>query len=211
MPFWRVYDPEGDGPVGVSTTGVLPFRLEEAIARGELDEMRTTPATLNSQANASLSPGTRGRRGPTLPRLLPVSLCRAYIQKKASARHFFPARRSSRVRLWSMMERKRPCSRSQCVLLMLSGLALTAEFLRSSSNDPQDLAVKREGRFVLRYRIFNLHSRTRDGDVHILAECFGGPFEVYSTKSFPGLQASTELTRVSHLPFFPSKQPSVSG
>ncbi|TBU30147.1 velvet factor-domain-containing protein [Dichomitus squalens] len=58
-----------------------------------------------------------------------------------------------------------------------------------------DIAVKREGRFILRYRIFNLHSRTREDDVHILAECFGGPFEVYSTKSFPGLQASTELTR----------------
>ncbi|KAI1788170.1 velvet factor-domain-containing protein [Ganoderma leucocontextum] len=59
-----------------------------------------------------------------------------------------------------------------------------------------DLAVKKEGRFVFRYRAFNIQSKTRDdGVVSILAECFGGPFEVYSTKSFPGLQASTELTR----------------
>ena len=70
----------------------------------------------------------------------------------------------------------------------------------SSPTDPQDLAVKKEGRFVLRYRAFNIQSKIRDdGVVSILAECFGGPFEVYSTKSFPGLQASTELTRVSFI------------
>ncbi len=73
-------------------------------------------------------------------------------------------------------------------------------FAESSPADPQDLAVKKEGRFVLRYRAFNIQSKTRDdGVVSIMAECFGGAFEVYSTKSFPGLQASTELTRVSFI------------
>lgn len=28
------------------------------------------------------------------------------------------------------------------------------------------------------------------------AECYGGPFRVYSTKEFPGLRASTDLTKV---------------
>lgn len=30
----------------------------------------------------------------------------------------------------------------------------------------------------------------------IQAECYGGRLRVYSTKEFPGLQASTELTKV---------------
>lgn len=91
-----------------------------------------------------------------------------------------------------------------------AGVCADYSFAESSPTDPQDLAVKKEGRFVLRYRAFNIQSKTRDdGVVSILAECFGGPFEVYSTKSFPGLQASTELTRVGtkfHLlyPFAPS-------
>ncbi|KAH8108912.1 hypothetical protein DFH11DRAFT_1818283 [Phellopilus nigrolimitatus] len=32
-------------------------------------------------------------------------------------------------------------------------------------------------------------------DVPVLAQCFGGAFAVYSTKEFPGLKASTELTK----------------
>lgn len=30
-----------------------------------------------------------------------------------------------------------------------------------------------------------------------MAEVFGGPFRVYSTREFPGLEPSTDLTRVS--------------
>jgi hypothetical protein len=61
----------------------------------------------------------------------------------------------------------------------------------------QDLAVKIEGDFFLRYRIFDIFSRTESlVDVPVQAECFGGPFHVYSTKEFPGLQPSTELTKV---------------
>ncbi|KAH8982956.1 velvet factor-domain-containing protein [Lactarius akahatsu] len=57
-----------------------------------------------------------------------------------------------------------------------------------------DLAVKAEGNFILRYRCFDLFSRP------VWAECYGGPFRVYSTKEFPGLRASTDLTK--HLSYF---------
>ncbi|KAF9492693.1 hypothetical protein BDN71DRAFT_1396416 [Pleurotus eryngii] len=60
----------------------------------------------------------------------------------------------------------------------------------------QDLAVKVEGTFILRYRVFDLFSRPTDTDhLAIQAECYGRPFKVYSTKEFPGLQASTDLTK----------------
>ncbi|KAG9313768.1 velvet factor-domain-containing protein [Chiua virens] len=59
-----------------------------------------------------------------------------------------------------------------------------------------DLAVKIEGQFFLRYRCFDIFSRTSGhDDLPIQAECFGGPFRIYSTKEFPGLQPSTELTK----------------
>jgi len=62
----------------------------------------------------------------------------------------------------------------------------------------QDLAVKIEGTFILRYRVFDIFSRpyNHTNDLAITAECYGGMFRVYSTKEFPGLQASTELTKV---------------
>ncbi|KAF8810302.1 hypothetical protein BYT27DRAFT_7186768 [Phlegmacium glaucopus] len=60
-----------------------------------------------------------------------------------------------------------------------------------------DLAVKIEGTFILRYRVFDIFSRPYNdtNDLAITAECYGGMFRVYSTKEFPGLQASTELTK----------------
>lgn len=59
-----------------------------------------------------------------------------------------------------------------------------------------DLAVKVEGDFLLRYRTFDLFSRTPGLiDVPVQAECYGGPFHIYSTKEFPGLQPSTELSK----------------
>ncbi|KAI0296931.1 velvet factor-domain-containing protein [Multifurca ochricompacta] len=65
-----------------------------------------------------------------------------------------------------------------------------------------DLAVKAEGNFILRYRCFDLFSRVAasDGQTPVWAECYGGPFRVYSTKEFPGLRASTDLTK--HLSYF---------
>ncbi|KDR77171.1 hypothetical protein GALMADRAFT_45871, partial [Galerina marginata CBS 339.88] len=60
-----------------------------------------------------------------------------------------------------------------------------------------DLAVKIEGYFMLRYRVFDIFARpyTDTNDLVISAECYGGTFRVYSTKEFPGLSASTELTK----------------
>ncbi|KAF8635672.1 hypothetical protein AX15_000298 [Amanita polypyramis BW_CC] len=59
-----------------------------------------------------------------------------------------------------------------------------------------DLAVKTEGYFILRYRVFDIFSTPIDHTERaIQAECYGGVFRVYSTKEFPGLQASTELTK----------------
>ncbi|KAF8161217.1 velvet factor-domain-containing protein [Crassisporium funariophilum] len=59
-----------------------------------------------------------------------------------------------------------------------------------------DLAVRREGAFILRYRVFDIFSGVRGNpDSPVLAELYGGPFKVYSTREFPGLEPSTELTR----------------
>lgn len=59
-----------------------------------------------------------------------------------------------------------------------------------------DLSVKMEGHFVYRYRCFDLFGRVAGSeDVPIAAELFSGVFVIYSTKEFPGLQASTPLTK----------------
>ena len=61
----------------------------------------------------------------------------------------------------------------------------------------QDLAVRREGTFLLRYRVFDIFSAVT-GSPHapVLAGFYGGPFKVFSTHEFPGLNPSTYLTRV---------------
>lgn len=55
-----------------------------------------------------------------------------------------------------------------------------------------------EGNFILRYRCFDLFSKVSgtDPETPVWAECYGGQFRVYSTKEFPGLRASTDLTKV---------------
>jgi len=59
-----------------------------------------------------------------------------------------------------------------------------------------DLAVKIEGTFILRYRVFDIFSKGCHGsELAVQAESYGGPFRVYSTKEFPGLHASTDLTK----------------
>ncbi|KAJ7598731.1 velvet factor-domain-containing protein [Mycena floridula] len=59
-----------------------------------------------------------------------------------------------------------------------------------------NLAVRLMGEFSLRYRVFDLFSRAWGStDISVQAECYGQPFFVYSTKDFPGLAASTELTK----------------
>ncbi|KAF8186373.1 velvet factor [Pholiota molesta] len=59
-----------------------------------------------------------------------------------------------------------------------------------------DLAVKIEGTFILRYRVFDIFARHYTQELTITAEVYGGTFRVYSTKEFPGLAASTELTKL---------------
>jgi len=56
--------------------------------------------------------------------------------------------------------------------------------------------VRREGVFVLRYRMFDLFSAAAGERASTLAELYGGPFKVYSTRDFPGLEPSTDLTKV---------------
>ncbi|KAF8336330.1 velvet factor-domain-containing protein [Cantharellus anzutake] len=59
-----------------------------------------------------------------------------------------------------------------------------------------DVSVRQEGYFCLRYRFFDLFSRTAgSSDVPIAAELYSGGFVVHSTKDFPGLQPSTPLTK----------------
>jgi len=70
----------------------------------------------------------------------------------------------------------------------------------------QDLAVQREGTFIFRYRAFDIFSAVPGGQEQpILAELYGGPFRVYSTREFPGLEPSTDLTRVRALFFISYK------
>ncbi|KAF8964749.1 velvet factor-domain-containing protein [Flammula alnicola] len=61
-----------------------------------------------------------------------------------------------------------------------------------------DLAVKIEGTFILRYRVFDIFARpySQANDLAITGESYGGTFRVYSTKEFPGLSASTDLTKL---------------
>lgn len=59
-----------------------------------------------------------------------------------------------------------------------------------------DLAVKLEGTYLLRYRVFDILMSLPSGRRRTaIAECVGGPFKIYSTKDFPGLRASTDLTK----------------
>ncbi|KAI0766089.1 velvet factor-domain-containing protein [Trametes elegans] len=60
-----------------------------------------------------------------------------------------------------------------------------------------DLSVKSVGTFILRFRMFNVFShRAAPPHQPALAECYGGAFRVHTTKDFPGLRPSTELTKL---------------
>lgn len=57
--------------------------------------------------------------------------------------------------------------------------------------------MKCEGLYFLRYRVFDLFNGSASQDpIPMQNECYGHPFRVYSTKDFPGLASSSELTRV---------------
>ncbi|KAH9852639.1 velvet factor-domain-containing protein [Lenzites betulinus] len=96
---------------------------------------------------------------------------------------------------------------SKCTYL-LAGVTFTqAELVDYNSKQAamfvySDLAVKAEGTFILRYRALHVSSHiTSPTPFTIFAECYGGPFKIYSTKEFPGLAPSTPLTRVSCVVF----------
>ncbi|KAJ3801722.1 velvet factor-domain-containing protein [Lentinula aff. detonsa] len=59
-----------------------------------------------------------------------------------------------------------------------------------------DLAVRNLGVFRLRYKFFDLFSAAPGRHTKIQAECIGGNFRIFSTKHFPGLQVSTDLTKI---------------
>jgi hypothetical protein len=61
-----------------------------------------------------------------------------------------------------------------------------------------DLSVQLEGWFLFRYRVFDLFSVHGNSSQPILAECWGRPFRIYATKQFPGLEPSTDLTKLLH-------------
>ena len=69
--------------------------------------------------------------------------------------------------------------------------------------------MQQEGSYALRYRIFNIFCKSPGLDstrprIPILASCYGGVFKIWSTKSFPGLAPSTELTKASARPSLPT-------
>jgi hypothetical protein len=89
------------------------------------------------------------------------------------------------------------------------GSSRTVSDYFASGNLSQDIAVRREGVFVLRYRVFDIYSATGGQESPIFSELYGGPFKVYSTRDFPGLDPSTDLTKVNfvcsqNLTTFPS-------
>ncbi|KAI0630849.1 velvet factor-domain-containing protein [Trametes polyzona] len=91
---------------------------------------------------------------------------------------------------------------SKCTPL-LSGSTFTQAVVVEYGGKPvpmfiySDLAVKGEGTFILRYRATNVASQDAGSSPYrVLAECYGGPFRVYSTKQFPGLSPSTALTKL---------------
>ncbi|KAI0070822.1 hypothetical protein K474DRAFT_1607955, partial [Panus rudis PR-1116 ss-1] len=79
----------------------------------------------------------------------------------------------------------------------VSTLCLASESSRVRFTCMQDLSVQSVGDFRLRYRVFHILSTTSvlNRSTGALAECLGGPFTVYSTTNFPGLQESTELSK----------------
>jgi len=95
-----------------------------------------------------------------------------------------------------------PLTESSKCTEALSGTTFVASSCLDYQSKPalmfifSDLAVKTEGTYFLRYRVFDILARAAGDREHpALAECYGGLFRVYSTKAFPGLRASTDLTK----------------
>jgi hypothetical protein len=64
----------------------------------------------------------------------------------------------------------------------------------------QDLSVRTEGSFRLKYSFVDLHDATEQNNLvqtyaEVLATCFSDMFRVYSAKKFPGVIESTPLSK----------------
>lgn len=80
--------------------------------------------------------------------------------------------------------------------LLVLFLIIQHQIYPADTSMMQDLAVKTTGKFVLRYRVANMFWGIGQNRRPIVAECWSRPFEVYGANLFPGLKASTELTKV---------------
>ncbi|KAI0372689.1 hypothetical protein BV20DRAFT_963751 [Pilatotrama ljubarskyi] len=151
---------------------------------------------LPMQAQAPMS-GAYSRQPPILPGFQDLALVHQHAAAASAARYHGP--QDGDIVAWYgayPIREDTKCTHMlsggtfmQCSVLHYKGRK-TAMFVFS------DLAVKIEGTFVLRYRTLNVLSESSSPPyMPVLAECFGGPFKIYSTKDFPGLRASTELTR----------------
>ncbi|KAL7416864.1 velvet factor-domain-containing protein [Mrakia frigida] len=61
----------------------------------------------------------------------------------------------------------------------------------------QDIAIRTEGVYSLRFSLVDLDSRTPDSQAHapILAECFSNPLTIYAPRNHPGVPPSTKLAK----------------
>ncbi|KAF7987058.1 hypothetical protein HWV62_199 [Athelia sp. TMB] len=88
------------------------------------------------------------------------------------------------------------CTKSLVGDLYVQSIAIDYEGERVLVFPFTDLAVRLEGYFILRYRVFDINSKpVGTDDIPIIAQCYGNTFRIYSTKDFPGLPPSTELTK----------------
>ncbi|CAO3664743.1 unnamed protein product [Rhizopus stolonifer] len=59
----------------------------------------------------------------------------------------------------------------------------------------QDLSIRLEGAYTLKFIFINLEERHIDSNTKIQTEIISQPFTVYSAKKFPGMTESTSLSR----------------
>lgn len=92
----------------------------------------------------------------------------------------------------------------KCTASLVGSKAVAAVCIEYQENNTflfvfADISVKIEGAYLLRYRVFDIFAQAHGANGHpghpVLAECYGDTFTVYSTKDFPGLHASTDLTK----------------
>lgn len=84
---------------------------------------------------------------------------------------------------------------------LTGSLVSSVHRLKDSSNNDGgffifgDLSVKQEGRFRLRFTLYDKDERTEPPSFFFVSEIISNCFTVYSPKNFPGMSESTFLTR----------------